>query len=337
MRVSRQLGRGWPTSEWPSSRSNSEVDGRRYGDTWDEEDFATSTVAGNSRHTPYKEGSAISRSLHWRLSLIMAKHSLLMTRAYKEYNRHFLLEPTKLNRIVDTIHSCIGTIAGVTLHDNFQLYLKGDRREELSSVDEVLATDNSRKYKIERLAIHCSAVGAPRTEYEAQVDFGGPSNSQQSHGVKTKVVAITIKSDNPSWNSRTLSQVEEQVERTWVYQTASLGLLIVLLVGSFLFLASQFVTLLPSTSATWWLNRSDRERLTQMLKEHPTLTDENLREIETRQLKNVLREKWRFSGLNREQDRWPATIFSFWCHCCCHRLHHCALHLLPVRGLSMGR
>jgi hypothetical protein len=67
-----------------------------------------------------------------------------------------------------------------------------------------------------------------------------------------------------------------------------LGLLITLLAVCLLFLASQFLSFLPPTSATWWLNRADRERLVQMLRDHPTLTDEDLREIETRQLKNVL-------------------------------------------------
>lgn len=215
-----------------------------------------------------------------------------MPQVYKQYNRRFLLEPTKLTRIVDTIHGCIDTIPGITQRDDFHLFLKDTRREELSSIDDVLAADNSRKHRIEMLAIHCSAgsTGVSRPEYEVQVDFGGPSNSQQSSSPKTRLVAITVKSDNSSWNSRTLSQVEEQVERTWIHHTTPLALLIVLLVGSILFLTFQFVSFFPSTSATWWLNRADRERLIQMLKEHPILTDEDLREIGTRQLKNVLRD-----------------------------------------------
>jgi hypothetical protein len=214
------------------------------------------------------------------------------SQVYKEYNRHFLLEPTKLTRIVDTVHDCIAAVPGVTAHDNFELFLKGARHEELSSVDAVVAADNSKKHKIQRLAFHCSAAvaGASRTEYEVQIDFGGLSNSQQAPATKTKVISIAVKSDNASWNSRTLSQVEEQVERTWMHQTISLGLLIGLLAICLFFVASQFLTFFPSTSATWWLARADRERLVQMLRDHPTLTDEDLREIETRQLKNVLRD-----------------------------------------------
>lgn len=123
-----------------------------------------------------------------------------MSQVYKEYNHRFLLEPTKLTRIVDTVHDCIATVPGITLHDNFELFLKGERREELSGVDAVVATDNSRKHKIQRLAFHCSAavVGSPRTEYAVQVDFGGLSNSQQTAGTKAKVVSIAVKSDNAS-------------------------------------------------------------------------------------------------------------------------------------------
>jgi hypothetical protein len=55
-------------------------------------------------------------------------------------------------------------------------------------------------------------------------------------------------------------------------------------------LAAQFLNFAaaPLTSSDWWLKHSDLDRLAEMLKQHPTLTDEDLREIETRQLKNVL-------------------------------------------------
>ena len=144
-----------------------------------------------------------------------------MPQVYKEYNHHFLLEPTKLTRIVDTIHGCVATIPGVILSDSFELFLNGDRHEELSGVDAVLGADNSRKHKIQRLIIRCSAAasGIHRPDYEVQVDFGGLSNQHQNPATKTRVISITVNSANASWNSRTLSQVEEQVERTWMRQT----------------------------------------------------------------------------------------------------------------------
>jgi hypothetical protein len=57
-----------------------------------------------------------------------------MKKVDKEYPQPFLLEPTKLNRIVDTIHASFAGIPNATLHDNFEVFLTGDRREELPSV-----------------------------------------------------------------------------------------------------------------------------------------------------------------------------------------------------------
>jgi hypothetical protein len=99
-----------------------------------------------------------------------------MKKIDKEYPHPFLLEPTKLNRIVDTIHASFAAIPNATLHANFEVFLTGDRREELPSVDAVLALDNTRKHKIQRLVIFSSASspGSPKPDQEVQVDFAGP-------------------------------------------------------------------------------------------------------------------------------------------------------------------
>jgi hypothetical protein len=39
---------------------------------------------------------------------------------------------------------------------------------------------------------------------------------------------------------------------------------------------------------TWWLSSSDIDRIKAMLKEHPALTDEQLREVSTMQLRNAI-------------------------------------------------
>lgn len=215
-----------------------------------------------------------------------------MKQVDKEYVHPFLLEPTKLRRIVDTIHASLAAISPNPQHDTFELFLTGNRREEVATLDGVLAIDNSRKHKIERLVIlsSVSAPGAAKSDHEVQVDFGGPSALQRTPGTVTKVVSISVRSDAPGWNSRTLAEIEEQVERTWLHRTGPLTGLIILLVAILVALLSQFVTLtpLPLACDSWWLNQSDLARLETMLKDHAVLTDDNLREIETRQLRNVL-------------------------------------------------
>ncbi len=81
----------------------------------------------------------------------------MMMQVHKEYTRAFLLEPTKLTRLLDTIHERLGDHQCSTTHDHFEVFLSGKRREELTSVDAVLALPNSLKQRIIRLVITCSA------------------------------------------------------------------------------------------------------------------------------------------------------------------------------------
>ncbi len=218
-----------------------------------------------------------------------------MKHIHKEYQRPFLLEPTKLNRLVGKIHERLADHANSTLYDRFEVFLAGSRREEMTTVDDVLALDNSRKRKIERLVIVCSAStpGAARPEHEVQIDFGYPKPSGGTPNSNTKLVAVSVRSDDNAWASRTLSEVEEQAERTWIHHSWPIGSLIVLLIllpVMLFFLTFPFIPLrfIPTGPAQLWLMSSDVDRIDAMLRDHPTLTDENLREIATMQLRNVV-------------------------------------------------
>ena len=207
-----------------------------------------------------------------------------MKQVNKEYAQPFLLEPTKLSRIVDTIHGSLEGIPVATVHDSFELFLAGSRREEVGTVEAVLAVDNSRKHKIERLVILCSAYtpGTTKPDREIQVDFGGPSSFQSNPGVAAKVVSIRVRGEAGGWSSRALSEIEEQVERTWLHRVRPVGLLIGFLVAVLIALMFQFVSIAsPLPYGAWWLNHSDLDRLEVMLKQHAVLTDDDLRDIET--------------------------------------------------------
>jgi hypothetical protein len=146
----------------------------------------------------------------------------------KEYYQPFLLEPTKLTRLVDKIHERLGEHADTIVDDSFEVFMSGNRREVMNSVDAVLALENSRKHKIQRLVIVCSAAtkSATRPEHEIQVDFGKEKKIQST---ATKMVEISVRGEGASWANRTLSEVEEQVERTWMQHripVAALGALV---------------------------------------------------------------------------------------------------------------
>ena len=117
-----------------------------------------------------------------------------MKHIHKEYQQPFVLEPTKLNRLVSTIHERLKDHRDSFLQDHFEVFLTGNRREEMSTVDDVLALDNSRKAKIERLVIVCSSSTAHtiRPEHEVQVDFGYRKPSGSAGTSNTTLVAISV-------------------------------------------------------------------------------------------------------------------------------------------------
>lgn len=214
-----------------------------------------------------------------------------MKQIHKDYERPFLLEKTKLDRLMDIIHDRLGEHQDTTIRDDFEVFLSGQRREEMTSVDDVLKLDNSRKCKIQRLLITCcaSTKGAARPEHEIQVDFDGRNVGKS----KTKVIA-SVRSDDAGWSDRALSEVEEQVERTSLQDVPQRIALAVLGASVSIFL----LLLLLSSIATWnavngdadkmWLRLRDIDRIEQILKQDRTITDEEMREIATRQLRNVL-------------------------------------------------
>ena len=215
----------------------------------------------------------------------------------KEYQQPFQLERTKLTRIVDTIHQRLAQLPASILHDHFEIFLAGHRQEEMNTVEDVLQLDNSHKRKIERLVIRCSAStpNAVRPEYEVEVDFPYPKPNPSTPGSITNVVAISVQSEAAAWANRTLSEIEEQVERTWLNYprktTTFIVLAFILVLTMLALVISPLLPLSPTqaeTRADWlWLKSSDVDRIEGMLKA-PVLTDEQVREIFTMQLRNVL-------------------------------------------------
>jgi len=220
-----------------------------------------------------------------------------MKQIHKEYQRSFLLEPTKLTRLLDRIHERLGEHQHVIIGDHFDVFLSGDRRDEMSSVDDVLAVENSRKHKIQRLLITCSSKTerAAGPENEIVVDFA--TNKTSGTGTSnTKVIAVSIRSDQSGWASRALSEVEEQVERTFLRYTQHAFALVGLVVCGFILFISQVISVqfVPQTGdvlRAMWLRGPDLDRVEQILSQRRVLSEADLREIATLQLRNVLQEQ----------------------------------------------
>ncbi|MGD9850436.1 MAG: hypothetical protein AB7T38_04130 [Nitrospirales bacterium] len=231
-----------------------------------------------------------------------------MKQIHKDYKRPFLLEKTKLDRLMGVIHERLGEHSNTTMHDDFEVFLTGQRREEMISVDDVLNLDNSRKSKIQRLLITCcaSTEWAKRPEHEVQVDFDGRTDDKD----KAKVI-VSVRSEDAGWSDRVLSEVEEQIERTSLQDLphrVALGWLIALLsIVLFFMVLSAINSKRSATEAAggMWLRGSDIARVEQILEEKRTISDEEMREIVTRQLRNVFEDQrpaeGRFSGWTRQK------------------------------------
>jgi hypothetical protein len=216
-----------------------------------------------------------------------------MKQIHKEYVRPFMLEKTKLDRIMAVIHSRLGEYPGAAKHDDFEVFLSSQRREEMTSIDDVLKLDNSRKSKILRLLIKCcaSTEGASRPEHEIQVDFDGRADYTSKAKAK---VSVSVRSDDTGWSDRALSEVEEQVERTSLRDGSSRATLLIIALSLLIVLLFLVLSSLTSVNDAFrdadgmWLRSRNVDRVEQILKQDRTITGEEMREINTMQLHNVL-------------------------------------------------
>jgi hypothetical protein len=226
-----------------------------------------------------------------------------MVHLNKEYQHAFLLEPTKFRRLVDIIQANVSeNRSDGTLHSTFEVFFAGNQRAEVTELDEVLALDNSRRRRISRLAITCSKIssGARRPEQEVQVDFARPTLN--SSGSNVKVVAISVRGES-AWANRTLAEVEEQVERNRLIYTRPILALLGLLIVTVLFLTSQFFSFRLQESSYWQLSDADLDRVEAMLAQRPTLTDEDLREVFTMQLRSLANSRRPLSSVDASRTR----------------------------------
>jgi hypothetical protein len=232
-----------------------------------------------------------------------------MRQIHKEYKNAFVLEPTKLTRLVGVIHERLADHEHTELKDRFELFYGMDGREELDRLEDVLAIENSRRRQVRRLVLTCSGTpeGEGRPEHEVFIDFAATPFAAKPDS-SDRVVNVAVRSDESGWASRTLSEVEEQLERSWV---SYVGPMLALL-GVVVFLLFLAVEYLPSgqvsktsqdLSRVMWLAPADLDRIEQMVKQGHPITDDELREIWTRQLDNLLEDRRPKPVPERPEDR----------------------------------
>lgn len=242
-----------------------------------------------------------------------------MRTIHKEYTRFFVLEPTKLTSLVEVMGQALTTFSQTAGKQQFEIFMKEDRVEQVNSLQEVLATENSRRRAVKRLLMTCSSG-----EEEIRVDFDSASRSTLTSppGVSSSTtprIQVTIRSDAAGWSEKTLSAVEQQIDRTQFEDLAQRGMLGFILLG--FMIVFILLLILPSLSAPsspsrgnlaekMWLSDVDAERIAKMLEKESVLTEEETREVTTMQVRNFLNEVGSSKVSTNQTPMW-AALFVF--------------------------
>lgn len=215
-----------------------------------------------------------------------------MKREQKDYvGRRFEVEPTKLTKLLKMMHEKLAGPADQS--DSYVVYMVGNHRAQLQTLDEVLALDNSAKHRIVRLRIH-SACRAPNTtapQSEIDVDFGvmfktGTGSSQTG-------VSIEVAGESGTWVADTLSEIEQQVERSWVQHTSPIIFILLIIIASLLTIlvsvGQRFETAQTARglATTMWLTAEDISPYAERLSKAEVLSEGEQRQILSKQMANV--------------------------------------------------
>lgn len=134
----------------------------------------------------------------------MADNSIL-----NSYEGAFILEKTKLIRIIDVIEKSFQKTPNGSIQKSFLTKFNNGKEASLGTIDEVFNLDNGIKNKVTELKIRYE-----KEENKIDVHFDGDR--------KTPVIYIGIESDNLQWSNESFAEIEEQTERTrqtgWVYE-----------------------------------------------------------------------------------------------------------------------
>jgi len=209
--------------------------------------------------------------------------------ARKQFDSPFVLEKSKLRRLIEAIESKLKE-NGRTPEFDFEAHLHGQKVVETASIDEILALDNSKRNRVERLVFSCT-TSDPNTktvDRGSTVEFDGRARTQ---------IYFAVKGDNAGWVGETFRTVEEQVERTLVqsimnrlshrrfseFYLASLALVLLMIVLVF----TLTTDLMPArlTNAMWLTNQDLKELGT--IQSDPALAREKAGEVLSHQIHNL--------------------------------------------------
>ena len=229
-----------------------------------------------------------SRSVSLFVVLCLTARSVLVSTLRKQFNSPFIVEKSKLKRLIEVLDAKF-TENGTSLKFEFEAHLSGQKVIETACVEEVLALDNSKRNRVERLVMNCAGtVEAEEVKRGLLIDFDGRTSA---------TIYLAVRADNAAWAGEVFRVAEEQVERTLERSTMNLlshnraSLSVFFSFALVLFMIVLFAgtsgNMVPSRlTNTMWLTEQDLKAL-EPLQSDPTLAREKAGEILSRQIRNV--------------------------------------------------
>jgi len=238
-----------------------------------------------------------------------------MSTSSKPYpHQSFLLEPTKLVRLVDKMHEQFDPDQLPT--DDFTAFMKDGSSQTLQDLNGVLQLDNSSRRKIERVVL-CSTA-SPVTDnpkiLRIEIDFGVPvvaGSAEKSGGASISVAGSTVAATQKS-----LSEIEEQVERSWIKNWPERAMIGAILGISLLLTLGPQVSFSRASSyemaSTMWLQPEQVREISEKLSSSGKFSDDDERDLVRKQIQNLAQAVGEREDTNARKDKNRILAWGCW-------------------------
>lgn len=202
----------------------------------------------------------------------------------------FVLDEAKLTDLHDRI---VSSFEGQQPHLAYSVVMKGDRRTEERSLQNVLKVRNTARERVLRLIIRASTpleVGTtPDQQRIVEVDFGAERRTRENNLLTG--ISIDVTGESAIWRTRTLSDVAHEVERTKAPhgppKVALIAILCITLALSLFSVISTMTIQDPDSLATrMWLTPTQINHYSKKISTGP-LTIDDQRQLLSDQIRNL--------------------------------------------------
>jgi hypothetical protein len=210
-----------------------------------------------------------------------------MATSIRKYNYPYVVEKSKITRLVDIIQENI-VENEIPYTRKFTVNLSRGGNHEAESLDKIFELVNPQRNRITNFEIH---FAAPKDCPQRSITIGFSAHPEN-------FIFVFIASSNINWMTKIFSLVEEQIERMFQFHNQISRIIIsnrnIFIVVCLLVIFSIAVNVFPkifrpeADNSSYWLIRNDINEFDKILKDKTVLTNEDLHGIFTRQIRNVI-------------------------------------------------